>query len=1506
MASQSTRAIFSLAWRAAGDSVIIQAERTNPECAAPKSVTHARPLCVAVLGQPDEAWLGALLAQLPPDIELVVLDAHARVADSVDVGQTTLRVLANAPLPPFAIRRLRDAAAAVTDFDVVTAADVGVDDLNPLPEAQLFSGDAVTLDAALWLLGARSARPCNAATGALALLCAGAATRIAEGLPLRYGVLDSLHVAAQDATLRGPAPPEHRHIAAPQTALSTLRAELARAPILPNVRPGLDRRGVVLHVLHGWGGGVEQFAHDLADGDSERWHLALFSRGEYSRRRCGEALELALLHDGQAWPLTRFELAAAIVTCAVDSSEWRAVFEQVRRRFGISSVIVSSLIGHALDALDTGLPTELVCHDYFPLWPVLHADFSALDNTATALTQALTQAVSPEAPFAEREPGFWRSLRAAFLMRLSNERVVLSAPTEGVRRNWLRLAPELAAHRFEVIGHGLRDTGATPLPKPPVRPRMRIVVLGRINGGKGERLLRALLATDLREHAELFLIGCGRSGLGFLGERDIHLVFDYRRDELPQLLARIAADAALLPATVAESFSYTLSELRALGIPTIATRLGAFAERITHDHDGILVDPDANAIAALVAELHDEPGALAAIREHLASAPAQPGVIEMATAHRALLVVAATAPQWQLQTDAAAATLAARTLAAERECDALRQSDRNKEHELVRRMEWALDRERERVRAANLAEQRRQECQSLEGEIDALNDRIAVHARDFAERSDWALNLDAEVQRLGFELRAAHERHEDAQQHWERGAAHFMAQIAQLESEKADLLGSSSWRLTAPIRATVTTLGNARVRTGYLTRRLLGLPPRLLRSLRSRGLKATLLRMRDGAGVGSGAPDLPTPELIPNVEPGNVFEHFVMPRAAAPRASIIIPIYNKWSYTEACLRSLAKETQRSGFEVIVVDDGSADQSAEHLAQIDGITVHRNIENLGFVGSCNAGAALAQGEYLVFLNNDTQVAPNWLDALLDTFQQHARVGLVGSKLVYPDGRLQEAGGIIFSDGSGWNYGRFGDPRDPACNYVREVDYCSGAAIAIPRPLFEQRGGFDARYAPAYYEDTDLAFQVREAGLRVLYQPASTVFHFEGVTAGTDTSAGAKKYQVINQQKFLERWAAVLAQQPQPGTSISLAREHRVGRHVLIVDATTPHPDEDSGSVRMVNLMQLLVALGDKVYFFAENRAFDGRYTEALQQIGVEALYHPWMPEPMRWLRENGAQFDAVILSRHYVAAPLLQAVRHYAPQAKLVFDTVDLHYLREEREAALADRDDLRRQAASTKMAELRLIRQSDVTLVVSPIEQELLQREVPGARIEVLSNVHEVVGRSTGFDERKDLFFVGGFQHPPNVDAMLWFVHAIWPLVAKALPDVRFHIVGSRMPEAIAALASERVIVHGFMPSLDEMLDGCRLSVAPLRYGAGVKGKVNQSMAHGQPVVATTVAAEGMYLKHEVDVLVADAADAFAREIIRLYTDETLWTRLADGGLANIATHFSFAAATRALKSILG
>ena len=358
--------------------------------------------------------------------------------------------------------------------------------------------------------------------------------------------------------------------------------------------------------------------------------------------------------------------------------------------------------------------------------------------------------------------------------------------------------------------------------------------------------------------------------------------------------------------------------------------------------------------------------------------------------------------------------------------------------------------------------------------------------------------------------------------------------------------------------------------------------------------------------------------------------------------------------------------------------------------------------------------------------------------------------------------------------------------------------------------------------------------------------------------------------------------------------------------MIVDATTPTPDQDSGSLRMVNLMKVLRAEGCAIRFFADNRAWLPRYTADLQQLGVEVLWHPYLADPVRWFAEQGSLLDAVILSRHYIASQYVDLVRQHAPKARLVFDTVDLHYLREQREAELAQREDLRRQAAVTREKELELMRRCDVTLVVSPVEQNLLAGEVPEAQVEVLSNVHEVFGRRTGFAERTDLMFVGGYQHPPNVDAVQWFADEILPLIRAEAPDIRFHIIGSKAPESIAKLAErDGIVFHGFVEDIEPLLDGIRIAVAPLRWGAGVKGKVNMSMSYGQPVVATPIAVEGMYAEPERDVLVADNAVDFAAAVLRLYHDEALWQQISDNGLLNVETHFSFDAARTALRRVL-
>ena len=198
--------------------------------------------------------------------------------------------------------------------------------------------------------------------------------------------------------------------------------------------------------------------------------------------------------------------------------------------------------------------------------------------------------------------------------------------------------------------------------------------------------------------------------------------------------------------------------------------------------------------------------------------------------------------------------------------------------------------------------------------------------------------------------------------------------------------------------------------------------------------------------------------------------------------SVIIPVFNQLQFTQSSLASIQDNQADQSLEVIVVDDSSTDGTEETLPRIPGLVYLRNEENVGFVASCNRGAAKARGNYLVFLNNDTVVTAGWLSALRETFQFEPHAGLVGSKLIYPDGRLQEAGGIIWRDGSGWNRGKFDDPRKPEYNFLREVDYCSAACLMLPKSLFQSVGGFDSRYVPAYYEDTDLAFKVRSGRIQ----------------------------------------------------------------------------------------------------------------------------------------------------------------------------------------------------------------------------------------------------------------------------------------------------------------------------------------------------------------------------------------------------------------------------------------
>ena len=731
-------------------------------------------------------------------------------------------------------------------------------------------------------------------------------------------------------------------------------------------------------------------------------------------------------------------------------------------------------------------------------------------------------------------------------------------------------------------------------------------------------------------------------------------------------------------------------------------------------------------------------------------------------------------------------------------------------------------------------------------------------------------------------------------------AAEYVKLIQSMHEKMQTIFSSLSWKITKPVRA----LGH--IRYHWQDNGLFG----VLNMLSSAPANTAEEENPTAASapespVSESASESPVSESAPEHPIATSYEALDFPAAGDPEFSIVIPCHNQHLYTFHCLKSILDHLADERVEVIVVDDESSDETSAMLAGISGITVLRNDENMGFIKTCNRGAEAANGEYLVLLNNDTEVTAGWLRAMRDTFTEFPDAGMVGAKLLYADNGLQEAGGIVWQDGSAWNFGRRDDPSKPEYSYCRRVDYCSGACLMLPLADFRALNGFDELYVPAYYEDTDLAFRIRDTGKQVYFQPNARVYHFEGISSGTDLTSGMKQYQVVNRDKFFERWQQTLASHRPNGKLPLLEKDRGADQRILVIDARVLMPDQDSGSLRMFNILKILRKMGHKVTFVPSNLLYDPHYTPLLQAAGIECRNRPHETLVEDYLEQHGSEFNTVILSRADYADRYINPVREHCPAARIVFDTVDLHFLREQREAELSGKEEDMNSATLRKVQELNIARKADITLVVSPVEIELFREEAPDVDVRLLSNIHSIYPTAGSFAERQDILFIGGYEHPPNVDAMTWFLDEIMPRVVEANPAIRLHIVGGHLPEALAARASDNVLIDGFVADITPLFNSIRLSIAPLRYGAGVKGKINSSLSYGVPMVATSMAAEGMGLVHEKDILIADDPEAFAREVVRLYDDEALWQQLSVAGKQNIEDRFSFALAEKQLRAVL-
>jgi glycosyltransferase involved in cell wall biosynthesis len=308
---------------------------------------------------------------------------------------------------------------------------------------------------------------------------------------------------------------------------------------------------------------------------------------------------------------------------------------------------------------------------------------------------------------------------------------------------------------------------------------------------------------------------------------------------------------------------------------------------------------------------------------------------------------------------------------------------------------------------------------------------------------------------------------------------------------------------------------------------------------------------------------------------------------------------------------------------------------------------------------------------------------------------------------------------------------------------------------------------------------------------------------------------------------------------------------------------------------------------------------------LQQMGIEVLYGDFDFEG--WLKEFGKFIDFAWLTRPLTSIKYLDRIRQKS-RARVIYYTQDLHYLREQRRYEVEKNKGALEQVTMLKQLEFDILGKADVILTPSSIEKEIILRELPGKYVEVIPACiffKDLAEEVIPFDSRNDILFLGGFAHPPNVDAVTFLTNEIFPLIKQELPKVCLYVLGNNPPRRVLKLKSNDIKVIGYVKDLSPYFENCRIFVSPLRYGSGFKVKILTSMSYGLPVVTTTIGAEGMGLTEGENVLIADTSQEFARKVIGLYNDKTLWNRISKNSIKYCKEHFTYKMAKMKLEEVL-
>jgi GT2 family glycosyltransferase len=621
---------------------------------------------------------------------------------------------------------------------------------------------------------------------------------------------------------------------------------------------------------------------------------------------------------------------------------------------------------------------------------------------------------------------------------------------------------------------------------------------------------------------------------------------------------------------------------------------------------------------------------------------------------------------------------------------------------------------------------------------------------------------------------------------------------------------------------------------------------------------------------------------------------FGLPTSLNPLVSIILPVHNHWWITYRCLRALQANSDKTPYEIILVDDASTDKTHDALTNIRGVTVLQNMKNIGYLLSTNLGASQATktSKYLILLNNDTEPIDGWLDSLYHSIEKDEAIAIVGSALIYPDGTLQEAGAQIFSGGNGWNLGRGGNPLSDIFSFTREVDYCSAASIIVRKSFWNQVSGFDTRYVPAYCEDSDLALSAWNLGYKVMYEPTSWVIHHEGVSHGKNTNSGLKKYQRENTRKLFAKWEPDLREHWEDlGVPRFEASRDSIGI-VVVCDRQLPAKARDAGSIRTLQIIRHLRALG----FHVVLSALDNSTTEVdlyeLQSSGIEV--HKDHSVFLETLESRKDRIVAIWTIREEVYDFFGPRIKPFASNAKFITDLMDLKYNKDfDRNSGI-----LRNQ--------IRIANNAEQIVLVSDTEAKQLNNEVKRNNVKVVWAEYEPQRSEIQWDNSNGLLFVGGFRHLPNLIGIEWFANEVIPLLEKLGFQAPIRVVGSGLDqEKIVELEGKGLQILGPQENLHSAYLQSRIAIIPLLTGAGRKGKLGEALSYGIPIVSTTIGVEGFDSIEKSGVFVTDSPSHMAEEIFRLHQSKERWSALSGLGKTYCMEYLSSSAMRQQISSIV-